>query len=461
MFLKRTLAVATLLFFFTPLVQAQSVLRWQMDTVYHSVVGRLVHGSGGYQNPTYNRSIRIKDMYFAHQADSIFIVDTRFNDFDFVLPAQSFSGMYFRFKSPKIATTVYDTLITVCEYTNAPGTILYDKRPYVGITTTDSSSDSNRQCVYGHDCEFLEPINLGDTVRGHLCYEHEFIPMDTISITSVTFIGRDSASFHLSDSTFPKSAVSGLYASERISVPYYFTPDRQTGVKRYEAIAVAKMISSDGVLCHESDIPVQGLLIVPDHDSINVGLFSTDSLALHYAIDSTIYKHTIVFQNNSGNRIKIDAAYMKPGDCFGLDSYSPAFGTNIDTNGYFYANLHYRGDSTFAGQDCSDTLYVTVENSLTTLSFPISRGKQSQATVASIPALTINLSLVPNPSKGNLTIETGLERNALIEIFDILGHQIASHEGTSWTVNALPPGNTYIVRVSIGNTVLSKRLLVE
>jgi len=363
---KRFFALSALLYMVLPSVSnaQKPALIFQEDTVVHSVVGRLVWGMGGYQNSSYTRSLRIKDMYFAHQADSIFICDTKFNVFDFVLVAQSFSSLDYRFRSPKFATTVYDTLVTVCEWTDAPGNIFYVTRPYIGFTTTDSSSDSSRLCVYAHDCDYLSPINLGDTARGLLCYELENIPNDSIYVTSIHFTGRDSASFHLVDSSFPKGGYAGLGLSGRIGAPYVFIPARYTGVKRYAATAIAKMTSSDGVLCHEADIDVQGLLNVPVQDSIGVGLFGTDSLALHFTIDSTIFKHVLEFQNNSSQAVKIDNAYMKPGDCFAMDNFSPPYGTKLDSGAIFYVNIHYNGDSTSAGNDCSDTHYTSLQRML-------------------------------------------------------------------------------------------------
>ncbi len=369
--LKRFFTILAILFLFQTCVSnAQSIIIFQNDTVYHSVVGRLVHGGAGYQNASWTKTLRIKDAYFLHQADSIFVCLTTFDWTNFDILPNGFSGVDFEFRSPKTATTTYDTLVMVCAYTDDTGDRMYVRRPYIGITTTDSSSDSNRVCLYALDCDYLAPINLGDTAHGVLCYDLEYIPYDSITITSIHFEGRDSASFHLVNNDLPISAYNAGY-SERISEPYIFVPARDTGVKRYTATAIATMTSQDGVLCHEADIDVQGLLAVPDRDSIPVNLYGPDSLSLHFTLDSTIFKHVLEFKNNSSGAIKIDDAYMNPGNCFAMDSVSPPYGTRLDSGALFYVNLHYVGDSTIAGEDCSDTLYISAQNVLSILAFPM------------------------------------------------------------------------------------------
>ncbi|HEY3876718.1 MAG TPA: T9SS type A sorting domain-containing protein [Candidatus Kapabacteria bacterium] len=452
---------------FSPIASAQSPLIFQNDTVFHSVVDRLVYGGAGFQNASYTRDLRIKDMYFAHQSDSIFIVDSKFTDFDFVLPSQSFSSIDFRFRSPKMETTVYDTLITVCEYTDDSTNIFYLRRPYVGTTTSDSSSDSARVCVYGHDCNFLDPVNIGDTAFGVLCYELEFIPYDTVSIYSIHFTGRDSASFHLIDSTFPKVGDGIVSFHSRISAPYYFTPDRTTGVKRYTATAIAKMTSSDGVYCHESDIDVTGYTAFPRQDTIPVNLFGSDSLALHFSVDSTIFSHVLVFKNNSSFAIKIDNAFTQPGDCFAYDWIYPDFGSRIEQNGYFWVGLHYHGDSTFAGEDCSDTLYISEEGIQSILRFPMHQGVLQAARVGN-STQDIHLSLNPNPSNGPVDIETGSNGTlGTIDIYDILGNLVAHHIGSQWQwdgmkMNGVPvPNGIYIVRISSNGRAASQRFVME
>ena len=458
---------AMLILAFSGRAFAQSPLIFQSDTVFHSVVGRLNYGGAGFQNSSYSRNLRITNMFFAHQADSIFIVDTRFDSFDFVLPEQSFSDIGFRFLAPHIATTVYDTLITICEYTDAPNDTIYLRRPYVGITTTDSSSDTSRVCVYGHDCNFLNPINIGDTALGVLCYELEFIPYDTVYINSIHFTGRDSASFHLIDSTFPKVGDGIVSYHSRISAPYYFTPDRTSGVKRYTATAIAKMTSSDGIYCHESDIDVTGYLDFPHQDTIPINLFGPDSLAINFSVDSTVFSHVLKFQNNSSSAIKIDGAYLTPSTCFALDGISPPSGERIEKGGYFYVVMHYHGDTTFAGEDCSDTLYISEEGIQSIIRFPMHQGTQPAASV-NIPIEDIHLSLNPNPSNGSVEIITGSdESSTMIEIYDILGNLVARHSGAQWRwsgarTNGSPvPNGIYIVRISSNSGVASERLQMK
>ncbi|MDP4289399.1 MAG: hypothetical protein Q8922_15905, partial [Bacteroidota bacterium] len=307
----------------------QPPLIWQNDTVFRSVVGRVIQTGVGFKNASNTRELQIKDMYFEHQADSVFIVDEHYSTKPFTLPANSVSGASIRFKSPAYATTVHDNLIALCAYTDDPSNVMTLKRAYVGTTTTDSSSDSNRACVYGHDCNSMFPINPGDTSYGLLCYELEYLPRDTVYITSIEFVGRDAASFHLVNPTFPKSGTMFQTPVGRISQPYVFSPVRLTGPKRYIATAIAKMYSSDGILCHESDIDVMGYLATAGQDTSVLDLFRSDSLPVHFSKDSTTRWHQVLFINNSPSTIKIDSAYMGSGDCFEIDESYPPYGTQI------------------------------------------------------------------------------------------------------------------------------------
>src|SRR5438132_3677750 len=120
--IKRLLAVSLFVSCHYPIASnAQSVLLWQGDTVFHSVVGRLTHAGSGYQNASWSKTLRIKDAYFVHQSDSIFVCITTFDWTNFDIPGGGFSGVDFKFRAPKIATTTYDTLVMVCCYTNDTG----------------------------------------------------------------------------------------------------------------------------------------------------------------------------------------------------------------------------------------------------------------------------------------------------------------------------------------------------
>jgi hypothetical protein len=461
--LKRVLLACALVLFIPSLLKAQAdALVFQSDTVIHSVAGRLVWSGLGYQNHSLTRSLRIKDMYFAHQADSIFIVDTKFNVLDFVLPPWSFSSASFRFLSPKNDTTIYDTLVVQCAYKDDPGNVFFLRRPYVGFTTSDSSSDSDRQCLYGHDYISLREVNFGDTAFGILCFEQEFISHATVSITNIEFVGQDAESFHLIDSTFPKVETSG-----RISAPYYFSPARQTGLHRYLATAVAQVTSTDGILCHESDIELRGFLPGNEQDTIYTDLYGTDSLDLHFSVDSTLFWHVLAFKNNSGGGIKIDTAYLSPGTCFGLDFNWPYYRTRIEANGMEFMGVHYRGDSTSANYDCSDTLYIVAENAVKILSFTLQQGKiQVHSEVTPVPNKALELEIYPNPAFGEVTIESTVGRRATIEIFDVLGNRVASHAGGVWKWSAeddgrsLLPAGSYIVRLNHDGRVVSKYLRI-
>ncbi|MDP4199769.1 MAG: T9SS type A sorting domain-containing protein [Bacteroidota bacterium] len=444
-------------------VRAQMPIAWQGDTIFHSVVGRTVHSGVSYQNLSWKRYLHVVNVYFVNQADSIFFVNPPFQGPPYILPPQSWGSTGFVFKAPKADTTVYDTLVTAFAYTDDSTNVVQVKRLCVGTATTDSSSDSNRVCLYGHDCVMLQPVSFGDTAFGELCYEVDYVPMDTIHIMSIEITGRDAASFHLIDTTMPKSSA---YFG-RISEPYYFSPVRRTGVKRYEATAVTKVYSSDGILCHECDVPLTGYTVMQRQDSLPVNLFGSDTLALHFSADSTVFYHVLEFRNNSSVPVKLDTAYMNPGTCFAIDGGSPPFGTRLQPGDLYNVDVHYCGDSTAAGWDCSDTMFIVAENALQVLSFPMTH--LLPAAGVRLPPTPLQLSLSPNPSTGSVDIQTGSDGiDTRIEIYDILGNLVASHTGTSWHWTAVDrigspiPNGSYIVRISEASSgrISSQRLLI-
>ncbi|MFI5202096.1 MAG: T9SS type A sorting domain-containing protein, partial [Candidatus Kapaibacterium sp.] len=71
------------------------------------------------------------------------------------------------------------------------------------------------------------------------------------------------------------------------------------------------------------------------------------------------------------------------------------------------------------------------------------------------------LSVAPNPSSGSVTISLTGAPSANIEIFDVLGRQVANFRvagSYEWQTGLLPAG-AYIVRASIGDAVVSKQML--
>lgn len=87
---------------------------------------------------------------------------------------------------------------------------------------------------------------------------------------------------------------------------------------------------------------------------------------------------------------------------------------------------------------------------------------QSGVTSAS-PNLPFALSISPNPTSGAATISLTGAPSANVEIFDVLGREVASFrvaESYEWKMGALLAG-TYIVRAAIGDVVVSKRMVKE
>ncbi len=81
------------------------------------------------------------------------------------------------------------------------------------------------------------------------------------------------------------------------------------------------------------------------------------------------------------------------------------------------------------------------------------------------------MSISPNPSHGSVTIESGsTNANTRIEIYDILGNQVAAHLGSTWLWNGerfdgtSVPNGIYIIRLSTGRSAgrsVSQRILMQ
>ncbi len=73
------------------------------------------------------------------------------------------------------------------------------------------------------------------------------------------------------------------------------------------------------------------------------------------------------------------------------------------------------------------------------------------------------LSILPNPTSGIASISLAGAPEATVEIFDILGREVASFRVTGsyvWNMAGLPAG-TYIVRAEVDGEVISKRILKQ
>jgi hypothetical protein len=87
----------------------------------------------------------------------------------------------------------------------------------------------------------------------------------------------------------------------------------------------------------------------------------------------------------------------------------------------------------------------------------------TQSAVTEALKSDLALSIFPNPASGAATISLTGAPSANVEIFDVLGREVASFSvagSYEWQMSALPAG-AYIVRAEVGGSVLSRRVAKE
>lgn len=120
------------------------------------------------------------------------------------------------------------------------------------------------------------------------------------------------------------------------------------------------------------------------------------------------------------------------------------------------ADGHYT-DPTRAGSFCFTAIDLAGNKFDTCIEF---KGVES---VAAYSATPLSLSISPNPAASSATISLSGAPSASIEIYDVLGREVASFRmsGTyEWQMGTLPAG-TYIVRATSDGTVISRRVVKE
>jgi len=195
----------------------------------------------------------------------------------------------------------------------------------------------------------------------------------------------------------------------------------------------------------------------PDTSEVHLQIDTTQRIAFHASKPGSTYKYVHV-RNNSGQRVKVEGISLTNTTYFSISLVSPdstvPFYLSADGSLYLKLTLTDTSAGTY-----TDTLLITTENGLTSLSVPIT-ADVSGITAGVAPTAAMQhfaIGVNPNPSRGGaITVSLGEMRHATVEVLDILGRVVWQVRDISnkytWNGSTLSGGvagaGAYIVRAT-------------
>jgi hypothetical protein len=217
-------------------------------------------------------------------------------------------------------------------------------------------------------------------------------------------------------------------------------------------------------------ISFQGYVI--DSTSGALQLFSDQTELLALRSSTTTVTKTFDFVNSTGLTERVTSVSLANGSHFSITGYDPH--APVDTlysNDQLGISMQFDANTTGFYQD---SLTIVTEAGLSTPvihRFNVEAIREASSGVTLITMTSpVDITLSPNPTQGLVSINIGNAPRAQVEVFDLLGSEIANVPSVSagsytWNAGNLPNG-IYIVRASGTDEngsafVISKRLVLE
>ncbi len=229
--------------------------------------------------------------------------------------------------------------------------------------------------------------------------------------------------------------------------------------------------SIDSLACDSVALTVSGYGASPSVDNSTFDLDHPANRFIGILSDSVFTSRTFSFKNNSNSVVAIDSIKLRKGGPFSLSQlptlpHSLAQGDSIRIQIGFFTQVT---------DPERDELIVSTNDPILTQSFSLEGMRKKDLSAVQVPTLAkqFNVDVMPNPSRGRVTVLTSPLIKGLVEVFDLLGRSIArSPLSDRWVWNGLveggmiAPNGAYIIRVSgldshMREVVSSKRVILQ
>ncbi len=347
---------------------------------------------------------------------------------------------------------------------------------------TVTGSISGKLALINSSSKCKDTINLFGIINPNLCLEteHEISYRDPVLIGSSAehqfrLTNQSGADIFITDVNLDDSVTSGLQISSSLPliVPahssntflnYTFSPTSNFSGSYFNTTFATVNLAGDSVGCPSITLLLIGNVAKPGGGSgidTNVrALFPTDTRTL--AIEGTGQKTTMTFKftNNLNVVTIVNKVYLKDGTYFSIVGTNPTptpFTLSPDQTMTATVSFNATDQSLH-----TDSLMIDASHNLQTTVF----GLQGVQFISGVSANTlpegVKISVSPNPSTGNVNIQSAGIRSANIQVFDLLGKEIASAKADSqwkWDTSNTVDGS-YFIRIS-GESLTGKHFVTS
>lgn len=239
-----------------------------------------------------------------------------------------------------------------------------------------------------------------------------------------------------------------------------------TSAGRYDVSAYINQEKATPGRCGHTGFIFTGYVVEATSDSMRLELFPTELQTIILKGEPQPAIRTFTFTNNSSTDIKIQNVSLSSGEHFEIVAITPtAPPLSLAPNASMTLDIQFDADS---NGFYTDSLVIVIDNSITTMSIPI-QAVQSQASQLGLnyrTAIPIDFVIVPNPSKGPVSIRLNGASESSIAVYDILGRSIMHHsEGELDLPAGTLESGTYIIRATgkamNGESFILSRKLVQ
>ena len=286
----------------------------------------------------------------------------------------------------------------------------------------------------------------------------------TITLNTFDIYGTDASVFSIDSKQFPLTVPAN---STNTTLLYTFSPtsNSKTEFNAYAAFSLSgDSLTCDSVTAHLIGYTVQGSINTVD--TVVRPLFPNEKRTLGVEGNGATVSTTFYFTNNLTVDCTVNKIYLANGTYFKISSTNPT-----PTPFVLHPGDNLTVIITYTATDKivhHDSLMIDANHNLLAQGFELQGVQLGAASVnASLPeGVAINVS--PNPASSFLTVDMAGVSSADIQIYDLLGKNIATAKASStwkWNASNIVAGS-YIVRIAGQSAngeqfVASKRIIVS
>lgn len=325
------------------------------------------------------------------------------------------------------------------------------------VDTTGTGTGSNACLRVRRAIGVIGPIVQGGTASSTIYLTNA--TGGSVSISGATLTSGDSAAFNVATSQFPLNIAAGQQG--QFTVTFNPTNANATGQVRYTS-RIQLTATGDSLSCGPITIQVGGVAVPGNHRDTtkhSLDVTSGGNLDLNNTIgittSGTTAIDTLTFYNTTSAPITVNSVFMPTTPNLSLIGSTVTTPTVIQPGGQMQAYVQFNSNGQ-TGTVFTNQLFVATDQSIQPQAFQLQAIQAAPAAVAATTPASVNFSIVPNPSSGDIRVILPNNTGAMsVEIFDLLGNRVAqlsSSQNFSWkgvdASGTVVPAGVYVVRVS-------------